>query len=184
VAEHVASLPWRYAALEAVAGLDLPDCWIGAGFVRGPIWDHLHGYDAPTPLPDIDVVYFDPSDIRAERDEAYSRHLTEGGPKLPWPGTRWSVKNQARMHMKKGEAPYSSTKDALRHWLETPTAVALRLERNGGIGILAPFGTEDLTGLILRPTPYARAKAPEAYRKRIEEKGWLKRWPNVRVLMP
>ena len=46
--------------LAAVRDLALPDGWIAAGFVRNRIWDHLHGYAEPTPLNDIDVVYFDP----------------------------------------------------------------------------------------------------------------------------
>jgi len=184
VADYVLAVPWRRAALEAVANLNLSDCWIGAGFVRGPIWDLLHGYQIPTPLPDIDVIYFDTTDVRAERDRTYSRTLTERGPQLPWSETCWSVKNQARMHLKTGAPSYGSTEDALRHWLETPTAVALRLEENGRIETLAPFGVDDLTNLVLRPTPYACTKARDAYRKRIEEKGWLKRWPKIRVLMP
>lgn len=32
--------------------------WIGAGFVRNAVWDHLHGYGEATPLADIDVLHF------------------------------------------------------------------------------------------------------------------------------
>ncbi len=36
--------PLRMQALLAVRDLQLPDAWIGAGFVRDAVWDHLHGY--------------------------------------------------------------------------------------------------------------------------------------------
>ena len=39
VRDLIAGQPWRRRALEAVAALDLPDGWIGAGFVRAPVWD-------------------------------------------------------------------------------------------------------------------------------------------------
>ena len=33
---------WMLSILEAVRSLDLPDCWIGAGFVRNKVWDYKH----------------------------------------------------------------------------------------------------------------------------------------------
>ncbi|CAH7108283.1 hypothetical protein VCHA54P496_10681 [Vibrio chagasii] len=51
--------PLRTKILECVAQLDLPQCYVAAGFVRNLVWDHLHGFDNPTPLNDIDVIYFD-----------------------------------------------------------------------------------------------------------------------------
>ncbi len=63
------------------------------------------------------------------------------------------------MHLRNGDAPYGSSAEALAHWLETPTAVALRLNQGGGLELLAPLGTGDLLGLVVRPTPHARAQA-------------------------
>ncbi len=52
--------PLRMKALHAVQALGLNDGWIGAGFVRDAVWDHLHGY-GPRPLSgDVDVVWFEP----------------------------------------------------------------------------------------------------------------------------
>ena len=169
---------WRRRALEAVAGLALPDCWVGAGFVRAPVWDRLHGYDAPTPLDDIDVVYFDPACRDPTAERAQEVLLRQALPALPW-----SLRNQARMHLKNGDAPYRFTEDALRHWLETPTAVALRLTPDGRPELLAPFGLDDLLNLVIRPTPHARAKRMAAFRVRLAAKDWLRTWPKVRVLL-
>ncbi len=34
--------PVRMKILRMARELNLPDCWIGAGFVRSLVWDHLH----------------------------------------------------------------------------------------------------------------------------------------------
>jgi hypothetical protein len=170
---------WRREALEAVASLGLPDSWIGAGFVRAPVWDALHGFPEPTPLDDIDVVYFDPTCRDPEAERAHEAALGRLLPALPW-----SVRNQARMHLRNGDDPYRSTADALTRWLETPTAVALRLEA-GRPRLLAPLGLDDLLGLVIRPTPHARvhARRMAAFRERVATKGWLRAWPRLRVVM-
>jgi len=172
----IAGQPWRRQALEAVAALELPDAWVGAGFVRAPVWDALHGYTKPTPLGDIDVVYYDPACPDPAAERVAEVRLKELAPGLPW-----SVRNQARMHVRNGDAPYESTADALAHWLETPTAVAVRLGGGRASELLAPLGLDDLLGLVLRPTPYARTHRMAAFRERVERKGWLGKWPKVRL---
>ena len=48
----------RMRLLQAVRALQLPDCFIAAGFVRNMVWDALHDYPL-TPLNDVDVIYYD-----------------------------------------------------------------------------------------------------------------------------
>ena len=174
----IAADPWRMACLRAVADLGLPDCWIGSGFVRAPLWDRLHGFAEPTPLNDIDVIYFDPNDAAPARDEALEAHLTKRVAGAPW-----SVRNQARMHRRNGDRPYRSSEDALRHWLETTAAVAVRLDRQGQVRLMAPFGLDDVVALTVRPTPHARAQRLADYRARCAAKNWAATWPRVRVLL-
>ena len=50
--------PFRMDCLRALSALNLPQGYLGAGFVRNAIWDDLHNKARPTPLNDIDVVYF------------------------------------------------------------------------------------------------------------------------------
>lgn len=166
--------PDMIACLEAVAALGLPDCWIGAGFVRAPVWDALHGYEEPTPLDDIDVVYFDP-ESHDEREAPAKAALAKA---LPQP---WSVINQARMHLYNEDPPYRDTGDALANWLETATAVALRLNPAGRLELLAPHGLGDLFALRVRPTPRARETKLEAYRGRLKRKRWQEKWPRLTV---
>ncbi|WP_328287128.1 nucleotidyltransferase family protein [Pseudomonas savastanoi] len=51
--------PARVRMLRLIRDLCLPDCWVGAGFVRSAIWDLHHGRPY-SPLPsDIDVIWLD-----------------------------------------------------------------------------------------------------------------------------
>ena len=150
-----------------------------SGFLRGAVWDRLHGYGSRTPLYDIDVVYFDPETLDPAAELALETRLGGLLPDLPW-----EVRNQARMHLRNGDAPYRDSADALAHWLETPTAVALRLNDGGDLELLAPLGTEDLLGLVVRPTLHARMHEHRlaAYRERVTRKNWRAKWPKMRVI--
>ena len=163
--------------LATVASLGLPDAWIGAGFVRNPVWDALHGR-----TPDIaglaDVVFFDPAETGTEREQGVEAALAAFRPGVPW-----SARSQARMHRRNADPPYRDTADTVRHWPETATAVAARL-RAGQVALLAPHGMENLPGLLLRPSPATRSQAGRlaAYRHRVRFKGWVERWPRLTVL--
>jgi hypothetical protein len=171
----IAGDPWRMDVLRAVRALALPDWAIGAGFVRSRVWDWLGGDACATVPTDIDVLYYDGADLSPARETVLEGRLNAT---LPAP---WSVTNQARMHIDNGDAPYASTEDALRHWLETPTAVAVRLAADDRLALLAPWGLEDLFTMTVRPTPSGREKLG-IYRRRIAQKRWADTWPGVRVL--
>ena len=162
----LAADPWRLACLQAVAALDPPECWVGTGFLRNMVWDRLHGFARPTPLADVDVLTFEPAS-GAERESEIEAALASDLPAVPW-----SVKNQARMHERNGDAPYRDTEDALGHWLETPTAVGARLSAGDELEILAPLGLADRFALAVRPTPHARSRRDrlKAYRLRTAQK--------------
>ena len=114
--------PVRMKILYAVRALELNDGWIGAGFVRDAVWDHLHGYGLSPISGDVDVVWFDCEHCSPDHDRFLEDRLRQQLPSL-----YWSVKNQARMHQRNGDHPYTSTGNALLHWPETATAVAVRL---------------------------------------------------------
>jgi hypothetical protein len=66
-------------------------------------------------------------------------------------------------------------------WPETATAVAVRLTERGVCEIAAPFGLEDLFGLILRPTPRFMGEKMGIYLDRIETRRWRTIWPKLRM---
>lgn len=166
-----------HALLSHVESLGLPDGWIGAGFIRNTVWDVLHGRAIDVSrLNDVDVIFFDPSDTRRERESDLQNRLREHAP-----GMAWSVKNQARMHLHNGDAPYRDTVDAVAHWAETATAIAARTIR-GRVEVMAPHGIDDLLNLIVRPTPPFERKM-DVYRERVLGKDWPARWPKLTMLM-
>jgi hypothetical protein len=151
--------------------------WIGAGFIRDAVWDALHGRPWAASWRDggdVDLLYFEPADLSAAAERSIESALRKAAPEIPW-----SVKNQARMHLRNGDAPYRDIADALFHWLETATAIAARLEGEAVV-LLAPHGVEDLLGLTLRATP-AGLRKPAAFQERIRAKNWLNRWPDLRL---
>ncbi|MBI3505630.1 MAG: nucleotidyltransferase family protein [Proteobacteria bacterium] len=166
----------RMRVLELVHDLALPDCWIGAGFVRTPLWDHLHGRTPAFPDGDVDVIWFDKARATPAFDDEIEVRLRACEPDVDW-----SVKNQARMHLRNGDEPYSSTDDAMRHWPETATAVAVRLVGDH-IEILAPFGLDDLFSLTVRPTPAFEGTKRPVFERRALKKRWSERWPQVTVV--
>lgn len=165
--------PGRLSMLRAVAALALPDAWLAAGAVRNAVWDVMHQIDRPTSLNDADVIWFDPGRADPRQDRALEETLTRDHPTVTW-----SVKNQARMHVRHGHQPYVNCLDAMRAWPETATAVAARLCPDGTIELAAPYGLTDLMSLRLRPGPVC---PPDVFRHRVQSKGWLRRWPRLTV---
>ncbi len=158
--------------MQTVAALDLPDCWIAAGFVRDAVWDHLHGFGTRPPSGDIDVVWFGGSDVTAICDRSIEEQLRRQMPDL-----KWSVKNQARMHLRNGDTPYHSVAHAMSYWPETATAIAARFEMNETVAINAPFGLDDLFALWLRPTHGFANRKRTIFNERVRAKNWINRYP-------
>ena len=175
IARIIAQDPVGMEQLRAVRGLGLPDWCIAAGFVRNRVWDHLHGITPPRPPADIDVLFYDATDLGKEREAASEKRLNE---LLPAP---WQVRNQARMHVWKNLPQHRSTADAMIYWLETVTSVGVRLEDDDTLTVVAPLGVDDLVGLVCRPTEFGRTRRDE-YDARIASKRWRELWPKVRFL--
>ncbi len=170
IAALIATDGWMMRALRTVAMLSLPDWWIPAGFVRAKVWDTLHGHAMPTRPNDIDVVFFDPNRA-AEADIEIEAKLSSIDPTYPW-----EVVNQAHIHTYNGDPPYRNSIDAISRWAETVSTVAVRLDQRGEPEVAAPYGIEDLVGMVIRPTPHADAK-PEVFEMRLRRKSWHRRWP-------
>jgi len=162
--------------LGLVSDLRLPDSWIGAGFLRNKVWDHLQG--TTTPRTDIDVIYFDAKDLSQESEDRYWQKLKDKRPDLDW-----SVKNQARMHLYNDEAPYKNSTDALSHWVESATCVAVALKEDGSLVLIAPHGIDDLVNMIVRPSP-GFIRSLDIYRDRLGRKKWREKWPKLKIIEP
>ncbi|WP_067935846.1 nucleotidyltransferase family protein [Alicyclobacillus kakegawensis] len=182
ICQLISTDDWMMDVLVAARALQLPDWWVCAGFIRSKVWDTLHGYVHRTPLPDVDVIYYDPMNV----DETFEKSLEEKLRNL-LPGAPWSVKNQARMHLINGQAPYVSSTDAMSKFPETATAMGVQLLDDNRIQLAAPWGVHDLVDLIVRPTPlFSNRNSAEAriYENRVTKKKWEQTWPLVHIVHP
>lgn len=169
---------WMMRIMQDAKTLQLPDWWVCAGFVRSKIWDTLHGYTERTPLPDVDVIYFDPEHLDEQHEKALEQQLYELNPHVPW-----SVKNEARMHQANNIPPYSSSIDAISKFPETATALGLTLDDQDQLILTAPCGIDDVLHMVLTPTPYFLETEERAkiFQQRIAKKNWKQLWPNIKV---
>jgi len=165
--------PERMRLLHTVTDLCLPDAWVAAGAVRNAVWDAVHGFRDSTPLNDVDVVWFDCDRATQAEDARLEAILGAQMPQFVW-----SVKNQARMHVRHEHAPYADCLDAMGAWPETATAIAARLGSSGAIEVQAAYGFDDLLGLLVRRTPRC---TESVFRERLRTKDWLRLWPRLRV---
>jgi uncharacterized protein len=179
----IRSTGWLMRALEAARSVDPPDWIIGAGAVRTAVWDQLHGHEDPTSVDDIDLVFFDPSDLSEGRDRQVEALL-----KAVLPDAPWDAKNQAAVHLwyprKFGYAvePLRSSADAVATWPETATAIGLRLTHDEQLRVCAPCGLDDLLGLVHRRNP--RRVSVEEYERRLSTTRITARWPHVTICPP
>ncbi|MBI2621508.1 MAG: nucleotidyltransferase family protein [Candidatus Levybacteria bacterium] len=173
--------------LRAVEKLNLPDWWIGAGFVRSKVWDYSHKYKKRTPLPDVDLIYFDPNDFSEKEANSFSTKAENRFQKILNKQkelcVKWSVTNQARMHLYHHRLPYKNSQEALSEWAETATCIGVRL-KNGKLELAAPHGIGDLVNLKVRRIPNYKNKYrfdPMVFERRVKEKRWLEKWPRLKI---
>lgn len=169
---------WLMEILKTANSLHLPDWWLCAGVIRTKIWDVLHGFENPTAVDDIDVIYFDPSDLNEQSEKRFEKQLLILMPDVPW-----SVKNQARMHMVNEVPPYLTGADAISKFPETATALGVKLGSQGRLLLAAPFGLRDVLEMKLKPTPAFRCngRLMKIYHRRLEQKRWMAKWPQIEV---
>lgn len=169
-------------ALSAANQLGLASWAIGAGAVRSSVWDHLHGFTAPTPLPDLDFIYYDTSSTTSWDELSIKHNLQESCPEF-----NWDVVNQATVHQWVSKqngivvSPFTCLEEGIASWPETATCVAVSINQAGEVAIIAPLGLADLFDMRLRFN--SRCISVDAYRQRILSKRLDQIWPKV-VTMP
>ena len=178
--ELVRTTPWFMDVLRVARAVGPRDWAVAAGVVRTLVWDHLHGFESPSRLNDVDVLFFDPERPSEAEIESSLQRLS--------PAIDWDAKNQAFIHewyARKIEveiAPYTSTEAGIAGFAETATAVGLRLEADDSMTVLAPLGLDDLFELKLRPS--LDAPDPSYFEKRVTSKRWMEQWPRLEVVPP
>jgi len=160
---------FRFELLAYVSSLDLPDCYIAAGFVRNMVWDYLHGF-SPTALNDVDVIYFSNMTIN---ESAVLKVLC-----LKFPTVNWQLKNQAFMHERNSDPLYENSIHAMSYWPEIETAIGVKLSCDGKIIVVSPFDIDSIFNGFITHNP---KREKSVFLSRAEEKKWLELWPNLKI---
>ena len=144
--------PLLSAVLEHWDQVALPDCWLIAGALAQTFWNLAHGLSPTHGIKDVDIAYFDETDLSAQVEEAHAARINAAFAKH---SIHFDVKNEARVHLwyerKFGYAirPYASTPHAIATFPTTATSVGVH-PTSSGLAFCAPFGLHDLLGLVVR----------------------------------
>ncbi len=176
----VRAAPRLMSVLGTARDLDLPDWLVVSGAVYQRVLNHLTGRDPDYGIKDYDLAYFDASDTSYDAEDVVIRRAAAAfEPPLR---ALVEVRNQARVHLwfegKFGEpyTPLRSSAEALERFVSPLFSVGVRLETDGRLDIVAPFGLEDLFAMSLRPNPRRVIKGYERASASL-----IARWPEVTV---
>jgi hypothetical protein len=172
--------PSLMLVMETARDLDLPDWLIVSRAVYQRVFNRLTGRDPDYGIKDYDLAYFDASDISYDAEDAVIRRAAAAfEPPLR---DLVEVRNQARVHVwfegKFGEpyTPLSCSAEALERFVSPIFAVGARLEPDGRMAVVAPFGLEDLFAMRLRPNPIRKTGGFERTAANVKA-----RWPELNV---
>ncbi len=165
--------------LETARRLDPPDWLLFSGAIYQRVLNHLTGRHPDYGIKDYDLGYFDPDTSYEAEDVVIKRVARAFEPPLR---EMVEVRNQARVHLwfeeKFGEpyTPLRSSAEALERFTSATYAVGARLEPDGRMTILAPFGLEDIFALRLRPNPVRQTLGFQRTAEAAQ-----RRWPELTI---
>ncbi len=158
-----------------------PDHLLVAGALYNLVWNRLSARPDLTGINDIDVFYFDASDLSYEAEDAVIQRLARRFADAPLPV---QVRNQARVHLwfeqKFGSpfTPLGSSAEMLGRYASKSHAIAARLEPDDSMTLLAPFGLDDIFSMRITPNPVlANKTAHDAKAARAKSI-----WPELTVV--
>jgi len=170
--------------MEVLAGLrddGLPDHLLVAGAIYNLVWNRLTGRPDLTGINDIDVFDFDAGDLSYDAEDVVIQRLARRFADLPLPV---QVRNQARVHLwfpQKFGVPFlplTSSAEMLSRYASKTHSVAVRLEADDSLTILAPFGLDDIFSFRITPNP-ALMNKPAHDAKGARAKSV---WPEITVV--
>jgi hypothetical protein len=167
--------------MEVLAGIrELPEGLLVAGALYNLVWNRLTGRPGLAGVADIDVFYFDDSDLSYEAEDAVIRRLAARFAHLPLPV---QVRNQARVHLwfpQKFGTPFTPLRSAtemLGRYASKTHAVGVWLD-GGQMQVVAPFGLDDIFSFRVVPNPVLDNRA--AHEKKAARAKAT--WPEVTVV--
>jgi hypothetical protein len=167
--------------LDRVPRLGLDEWWLTAGVLFQAVWNSLTGRPPGYGVRDADLFYFDP-DTSWDAEDAVIRRGAELFAGLPVPV---EIRNEARVHLWYAErfaapapAAFSSAAEPIARFAAVCCCYGIRLTASGETVVHAPYGYEDLFGMVIRPN---RSPAPQQLYEQ-KARRWKELWPELTVL--
>lgn len=143
-----------HEALVRSRTLALPDWLVVSGALYNTVWNHLTRKPSGYGIKDIDLFYFEASDLSYEAEDTAIRRAAARFEGLTVPV---EVRNQARVHLWHaarfgGTYPrLSSSAEALFHFASKTHAVGIHFDADGKLDVAAPFGLDDIFSFRITP---------------------------------
>lgn len=150
----VSADPLVREALARARALALPDWLVVSGALYNSVWNHLTGRPSGYGIRDVDLFYFDDSDLSYEAEDVVIRRAAQHFKGLALPV---EVRNQARVHLwypQKFGRPcprYTSSGESVSHFASKTHAVGVRFDADGQLQLVAPFGLDDIFSFRITP---------------------------------
>ena len=173
--------PTVAAVLERAPALGVGDWWITAGVLFQAVWNEATGRPVGTGVRDADLFYFDP-DTSWDAEDAVIRRGAELFGDLPVPV---EIRNEARVHLWYADRfgaptrPLRDCADAIEGFAAVCCCYGVTVDRDGRPRVHAPYGYDDLFGLVVRPNRHSPAPR-HVYEAKAER--WAGVWPELTVL--
>ena len=169
--------------LNYISKLNMQNYYIAAGSVFQTIWNFYDGKDLNYNIKDIDVIYFNGSDISVSKDLEYydliNKYCKEKGYDF-----EIDVSNEARMHLWEKEKfnidieAYKSSEDAIDKWIATVHSIGITIDNNE-LKIYAPYGLSDIYSKTIRPIKH-KYNTKDIYEKKVSN--WKTRFDNLNII--
>ena len=169
--------------LNYIEKLKIPNFYIAAGSVFQTIWNYYDNNDLNYNIKDIDVIYYNSSDLSVETDIKYYNLINKYCESKKYT-YEIDVSNEARMHLWKKEKynidvePYINSEDAIDKWIATVHAVGITKVDNK-IKVYAPYGLSDIFSKTIRPIKH-KYNTKEIYDKKASS--WNERFNNLKII--
>jgi hypothetical protein len=173
------SNPDNVAVLELLPRLNLPQCYLTAGCLFQPIWNHKSERAPNWGIKDYDVFYWDEDVSWEAENEVIERSKSLFGDME----ITAEIRNQARVHLwyksRFGHEvePLLSTKEGVESFLISCTCVGIDVFTGA---LYAPNGFDDLWNGILRMNP--TYSDPTLFYKKAS--AYQERWPWLTIVEP
>lgn len=177
----VRQAPVLLHVLAVLRDMDLNDPWIVSGAIYNNVWNWLTDRPLMTGVKDIDVFYFDDSDLSYEAED---RIIKNGEKLFSDISVPIEIRNQARVHLWYEDHfgfpcdPIKSCQDSINRFASRTHCVGIRLDGAGQLDIYAPYGLDDI--FSFRVVPNRMNENSATYTKKGARA--LGVWPEIEVV--